>query len=96
MTGKIWTLALAGGIAILLWAPVARAENTCVEKIQDKCTSCHYPTRICEKIGKKSRRNWKVTVERMLRYGLQLPDGKLDEMIDCLQGLEADRGNLCR
>ncbi len=96
MTGIMRNLVLAGGVAILLWVPSARAEKTCVEKIQDKCTTCHYPTRICLKIGKNSLRDWEVTVKRMLRYGLQLPDGKMDEMLDCLEGLEKDSGNLCQ
>lgn len=96
MTGKMRILALAGGVAMLLWTPSARAGDACVEMIQANCTSCHYPTRICEKIGQKSRRGWKVTIKRMLRYGLQLPGGKMDEILDCLQGLEKDRGDLCR
>jgi len=96
MNEMMKNLALVGGIAILLWASSARADQTCVEKIQDKCTSCHYPARICKKIGEKSRRDWKVTIDRMRRYGLQLAKSKQDEMLDCLQGLEKDSGNLCR
>jgi hypothetical protein len=96
MPGKTRNLALVCGAALMLWSPAARAGGSCIEKIQAKCTGCHYPSRICEQIGQKSRRGWEVTIKRMLRYGLELSRDKQDEMLDCLQGLEKDRGNLCR
>jgi hypothetical protein len=96
MHWKIRNPALIVAIVALFWAAPASAANNCTERITTHCTGCHYPNRICEKIGRKSRRDWKVTVKRMLRYGLQLNGTGQDLMLDCLQGLEKDRGELCK
>lgn len=73
-----------------------RANQGCADKVMATCTKCHIQTRICEKLGKKSKRDWKVTLKRMLRYGLVLNETDQDNMLKCLLSLEKNSGNLCK
>ena len=89
-------LVVALGASVFLQALPARAGEDCVQKVEANCTSCHYQSRICEQLGKKSRRSWKVTIKRMLRYGLQLQGTSQEEMLECLLNLEKDSARLCK
>ena len=80
----------------LLAAIPALADQECAAKVLATCTKCHYPARICEKLGKKSKREWNTTIKRMLRYGLVLNDTDQENMLKCLLSLEGNSGNLCK
>jgi hypothetical protein len=87
-------------MSLCLWdtltaMPVAAGQD-CVDRILATCTSCHYQTRICEKLATKSQREWKTTLKRMLRYGLVLDETGQDTILDCLANLKKDSGKLCR
>ena len=88
------TLLLAAAFTLLLALPVM-AGSDCGESLDKHCTSCHYKTRICQKIGAKSKRGWKITVKRMLRYGLRLTKTEEKEIIQCLTALEKGSKLVC-
>jgi len=81
---------------LVLPAPPAESAQDCAAKVLATCTSCHYQARICEKLGKKNERDWKVTVKRMVRYGLALDEAAQEGIITCLLALKDDRTKLCR
>lgn len=84
-------------LIVYLWTAMpAMAEQDCAAKILANCTSCHYQTRICEKLATKSKKEWKATLKRMLRYGLVLDETGQDGMLECLASLKKDSGKLCR
>lgn len=82
-------------ITTMLTAIPVWASQTCVDKITATCTKCHYQERICEKLGKNSQREWKKTIKRMLRYGLELNENDQASILKCLVILEGNRGNFC-
>lgn len=81
--------------ALLLTAGPLLASQDCSERLEQNCTSCHYKSRICEKVGKKTKRAWKNTTKRMIRYGLKLDKSELDEITACLVALEDKSGKFC-
>ncbi len=86
---------LAGALFLTPTLPVLAGQD-CAELLERNCTSCHYNTRICNKIGKKNKRKWKVTVKRMQRYGLKIDKATQNKTIDCLVSLEKERGLFCK
>ena len=93
---KIPILILLAG-ALFLTPPLpVMAEQDCADLLEKNCTSCHYNTRICNKIGKKNKRKWKVTVKRMLRYGLKIDKATQNETIACLVSLEKESARFCK
>lgn len=65
----------------------AKSEPTpnCVELLQDRCQTCHYLNRVCQKLGKKSKRRWKATLTRMVkRRGAKLSSEEQKFLLDCL------------
>jgi hypothetical protein len=96
MKNKLTVMGLALGIAGLVLAAPARAAQDCAEQVLASCTSCHYQTRVCEKLDKKSKREWKVTLKRMLRYGLVLDEAGQGRMLECLVALGKDHTKLCK
>ena len=81
---------------LIIGTPAHSAEQTCLEKLEKDCTSCHYNTRICKKIEKKSKRAWKSTVKRMLRYGMKMDKKEQSDIVDCLLELKKDSEQFCK
>lgn len=96
MRKNLAVLTMALGIAALSLTVTARAAQDCTANVLAACSTCHYQSRICEKLDKKSKREWKVTLKRMLRYGLVLDEAQQDSMLECLVSLKKDRGRLCK
>ncbi|MEN8135285.1 MAG: hypothetical protein ABFS18_07080 [Thermodesulfobacteriota bacterium] len=93
MKKQLTSIALTG--AFLLTAAPLSAGQSCCELLEQKCTSCHYKSRICDKVGKKNRRSWKNTTKRMIRYGLKLDKSEVDKITDCLVALEENSEKFC-
>jgi len=74
----------------------AGADEACANLITTRCEVCHYMTRICESLGKKSKSSWKRTVGNMVLYGAQLNKDEQQELVDCLSGPSAAITDLCR
>ena len=56
----------------------------CRSLIDSKCIDCHYKSRICYALGKKSRRRWRRTINNMVDYGTRLTDKEIETITDCL------------
>ena len=76
-------------LTLFLTVPLSlTAGQDCNDLLEKNCTSCHYNTRICNKIGKKNKRKWKTSVKRMLRYGLKIDKKAQGSIVDCLVSLD--------
>lgn len=91
---KLLASIVLAAIFIITSSPL-QAGQDCSEILEQNCISCHYKTRICNKIGKKNRRSWKNTTKRMIRYGLKLDKSELNKVTDCLVSLEEDPKTFC-
>lgn len=60
------------------------AGNSCTALLTTKCTECHNTTRICEKLGKKSKSRWQRTIKRMTERGAKLSGEEADTLLNCL------------
>lgn len=79
LVGTVLVLLLVGG------GPYsAAAEQTCKQLIDTRCESCHYKTRICQVLGKKSKWGWKRSMKRMIQYGAKLTKAEQKTLTDCL------------
>ncbi len=94
MKKQLTAIVVAG--AFLLTAAPLLAGQDCSEMLEQNCTSCHYKSRICQKVGKKTKRAWKNTTKRMIRYGLKLDKSELNKITDCLVALEENPGQFCQ
>ena len=93
---RSFLLITATAFVLVLGSSSQAEELTCLERLEQKCTSCHYNTRICTKIEKKNKRAWKSSVKRMLRYGLKLEKKEQDDIVDCLLELKKDSEKFCK
>ena len=93
MKKRLTAIALAG--AFLFTSAPLLAGQDCVEMLEQNCTSCHYKSRICDKVGKKNRRSWKNTTKRMIRYGLKIDKSEVSKITDCLVSLEENSEKFC-
>ena len=59
-------------------------EEQCAPLIDSKCTTCHYKSRICKKLGKKNKRKWKRTIKNMLRHGATISKDEQKTLLECL------------
>ena len=59
-------------------------EEDCKVLLKTRCDSCHYRTRICQVLGKKSRSSWRRTMKTMIRYGVKLTKAQQKILVDCL------------
>lgn len=96
MPKNLAVLTLAMGLAAWSLTAPARAAQDCTDQVLATCTSCHYQARICEKLDKKSKREWQVTLKRMLRYGLVLDETGQGRILECLVALKNDHAKLCK
>jgi hypothetical protein len=74
-------------------------ENTptpCRSLLTDRCEKCHYSTRVCQALEKKSLRKWKRTIERMIRYGAVLSPAEEALLTDCLFSAKTGDKDICR
>jgi hypothetical protein len=74
---------------------VVAAGDECAGLITSRCEVCHYMTRICESLDKKSKSSWKRTVGNMVSYGAQLNKEEQLSLVDCLSGPSAGITDLC-
>ena len=56
----------------------------CDTLLTAKCTACHNTTRICEKLGKKSKARWQRTIDRMTERGAKLNAEEAAALLVCL------------
>ena len=80
----------------LIYSPIARADESCASLLQSRCLSCHFETRICDKMKKKKGKgSWKRTIKSMIRHGAKLDKGEQKLLIQCLAGRDKAALSLC-
>lgn len=85
-------------LQILAAGPTGAAEQpaTCNELLNQRCTVCHYMTRICQNLGQKSQRQWKKTVKTMKNRGAIISKAELDTLVNCLAGPTTEAEKTCK
>jgi len=82
-------------LAIFFPNPVQAAE-TCATLLTGRCETCHYLTRVCEKVAqKKGKWSWKRTVKNMVRQGAKLNSAEQDRLVVCLSEPAPEVKTLC-
>jgi len=71
-------------------------DTSCATLLLTKCDSCHYLTRVCYRLGKKSKRGWKSTLNAMIRKGAQLTMTEQKVLLECLSSPEGEAQSTCR
>lgn len=56
----------------------------CETILNETCSTCHYKTRICQKLGKKKKGAWKKTINTMVRYGAKISPKEQETLLTCL------------
>lgn len=82
-------------LLLFLGAASAGGEQ-CADLINTRCQVCHYKSRICQVLGKKSTGQWTRTVENMIRYGAKLSDTEKNNLIDCLKSAPVGADFVCK
>ncbi len=75
------------GLLFLTESAFAETQSmpACLELLQNRCQSCHYLNRVCQKLEEKSKRRWAATLKRMVkRRGANLSGEEQDFLLDCL------------
>lgn len=76
---------------------VAFAGNEqCAELISNRCQGCHYKSRVCQALGKKSKWKWKRSVSNMVRYGAKLSGAEQKIVIECLSSAPVGADYVCK
>ena len=71
-------------------------KNSCESLLVEKCSKCHYLTRVCQKLGKKSKGDWKRTIKRMVRKGAVLSKAEQKLLVECLHKEEEGARKACK
>lgn len=69
--------------------------GSCEQILMNVRLECHYEIRICQKLGKKSERGWKSTIERMVKYGAKLDEQDNKPLLKCLTNQSPEIQKLC-
>jgi hypothetical protein len=67
----------------------------CVTLLRDRCEGCHYNTRVCQQLDKKSKRAWPRSLKRMIAYGVKLTPAEQETILKCLQEPSATVRDYC-
>jgi len=83
--------------AALMWLVVAvpqhAAGESCTGLLQGRCQTCHYLTRVCERVEKNQERStwfgktagaWKRVIKNMVRQGAKLTSAEEEQLAGCL------------
>lgn len=61
------------------------AEESCSELLTNRCETCHYNTRVCQKVTKKKGKgSWKRTIKNMVKQGAKLSNSEQKQLVACL------------
>lgn len=71
-------------------------ENSCESLLVGKCSDCHYLTRVCQKLGKKSKGDWRRSIKRMVRKGLVLSKAERKLLVECLHKEKEGARKACK
>ena len=92
-------------LLMLALMPGMAVGESCAELLRGRCETCHYLTRVCEKVEKDQERgswfgntsgSWKRTIKNMIRQGAKLNGDEEALLVDCLSTPEAEVLDLCK
>ena len=90
-------------IFIMLFSSPLQAGNIdqpektpCELLLVEKCSDCHYLTRVCQKLGKKSKGDWRRSIKRMVRKGAVLSKDEKKLLVGCLHKEEEGAIQACK
>ena len=66
----------------------AAGNGGCVAALKAHCEECHYPARICARLGRTSERKWRSIIGRMIRHGAKVDKKTARRLARCLAELE--------
>ena len=89
-------LVLIAAAGLLSPPPLVAVDEECADLIVNRCETCHYSTRICHVLGRKSKQKWSRSVARMVRYGAKLSETEQKQLIECLFAAEPGDEVICR
>lgn len=68
----------------------------CGELVKNECTTCHFETRICQKVKKrKGKGSWKRTITSMVRHGADIGKEEQKRLLNCLSKPDSEVLELC-
>ena len=74
----------------------AQAVENCTTLLTGRCETCHYLTRVCDKVAEdKGKWSWKRTVKNMVKQGAKLSDAEQDTLVNCLSQPAPEVVQLC-
>lgn len=71
----------------------AQENKSCVPLLTERCETCHYLTRVCQKVDKERNKKslfgspkgtWKRIIKNMVKQGAQLNNEEENILIECL------------
>ena len=83
----------------------AVAGESCVQLLTTRCETCHYLTRVCQKVDKERNKKswfggsagtWKRTMKNMVKQGAQLNKEEEEILVDCLSKPTPEVLNICK
>lgn len=92
---RILTLITAMLLAMGLTSPLL-ANEECGAIISARCEACHYKSRICQNLGKKSARGWQRTMRNMVRHGAKITEAEQKTLIECLANAAPSADFACK
>ncbi len=96
MKYSILSLVLLFLFAVTCAPPSSLASQQCVEIIKAKCIDCHYASRICQKLGKKSKRKWKKSLKSMRIRGSTTTPAEEKALMQCLSKSATEVKEYCK
>jgi hypothetical protein len=92
--------------AIMICSGSTKAENNrqsesqpvseCEEILIAKCSDCHHLTRVCQKLGKKSKGDWRRSIKRMIRKGAVLSKEEQKLLVTCMHKQQEGAKKACQ
>jgi hypothetical protein len=74
----------------------SKSVNECQGILVNKCSDCHHLTRICQKLGKKSKGDWRRSIKRMIRKGTVLSKEEQKLLVQCLHKQQEGAKKACQ
>lgn len=89
-------LTLGALLVFFCVSKTSMAAENCTTLLAGRCETCHFLTRVCEKVAeKRGKWSWKRTVKNMVRQGAKLSAAEQDILVTCLSEPAPEVGKLC-
>ena len=88
----------------LISSTPASTEESCTQLLTDRCESCHYLTRVCQKVDTERNKKrlfgnaagtWKRTIKNMVKQGAKLDKNEEKILVECLSKPTAEALAIC-